>query len=149
MNAKLQKLYDMAVKELTENLLPWWMTYDVDEENGGFYGEVDNDNKPVPHATKFITLNARLIWTFASAYRVLKDEKYKVMADRAYTYFIRHFWDEAHNACHTRVDEFGNPVDTHRYIYGNAFAVYGLSEYARATGSKEALSYAQKLVASV
>ena len=68
MNEKLQKLYDMAVKELTENILPWWMTYAVDEENGGFYGEVDNDNKPVAHAPKFITLNARLIWTFAHAH---------------------------------------------------------------------------------
>ena len=36
MNEKLQKLYDMAVKELMENILPWWMTYAVDEENGGF-----------------------------------------------------------------------------------------------------------------
>ena len=53
MNEKLQKLYDMAVKELTGNILPWWMTYAVDEENGGFYGEVDNDNKPVAHAPKF------------------------------------------------------------------------------------------------
>ena len=44
MNEKLQKLYDMAVKELTENILPWWMTYAVDEENGGFYGVVNNDN---------------------------------------------------------------------------------------------------------
>ena len=94
MNAKLQKLYDMAVKELTENLLPWWMTVAVDEENGGFYGAVDNDNVPVPHATKFITLNARLIWTFSSAYRILGDEQYKVMADRAYDYFIKHFWDD-------------------------------------------------------
>ena len=148
-NEKLQKLYDMAVKELTENILPWWMTYAVDEENGGFYGEVDNDNKPVAHAPKFITLNARLIWTFASAYRVLGDEKYRKMADRAYDYFVQHFWDAEHNACNTYVDEFGNPTDKHRYIYGNAFAVYGFSEYARATGSKEALEYAQKLVASL
>lgn len=149
MNAKLQKLYDMAVKELTENLLPWWMTVAVDEENGGFYGAVGNDNVPVPHATKFITLNARLIWTFSSAYRILGDEQYKVMAERAYDYFIKHFWDDAHDACHTRVDEFGNPVDKHRYIYGNAFAIYGLSEYARAFDSEEARSYARRLVASL
>lgn len=149
MNEKFQKLYDMAVKELTENILPWWMNYAVDHENGGFYGEVDYDNQPVPHADKFITLNARLIWTFASAYRVLGDEKYKEMADRAYDYFVKHFWDDRYNMCYTSVDEFGNPVDKHRYIYGNAFAIYGFSEYARATGSTEALEYARKLVASM
>ena len=58
MNEKLQKLYDLAVDELTNNILPWWIEHDVDEEHGGFYGAVTNDNAPVPHATRFITLNA-------------------------------------------------------------------------------------------
>ena len=149
MNEKFTKLYELALKDLTENLLPWWMTTAVDNENGGWYGEVNNDDKPVAHAPKFITLNARLVWTFSSAYRILGDEKYKEMADRAYDYFIKHFWDDRYDMCHTYVDEFGKPIDSHRYIYGNAFAVYGLSEYARATGSEEALDYARKLVAAL
>ena len=40
MNEKLQKLYDLAVDELTNNILPWWIEHDVDEEHGGFYGAV-------------------------------------------------------------------------------------------------------------
>ena len=149
MNEKFTKLYELALKELTENLLPWWMTKAVDNENGGWYGEVGNDDVPVAHAPKFITLNARLVWTFSSAYRILGDEQYKVMADRAYDYFIKHFWDDRYNMCHTYVDEFGNPIDSHRFIYGNAFAVYGLSEYARAMDCEEAREYARKLVASL
>ena len=133
MNEKFTKLYELALQDLTENLLPWWMTTAVDNENGGWYGEVNNDDKPVAHAPKFITLNARLVWTFSSAYRILGDEKYKEMADRAYDYFIKHFWDDRYDMCHTYVDEFGMPIDSHRYIYGNAFAIYGLSEYCRAT----------------
>lgn len=70
MNEKFTRLYDYAVKDLTENLLPWWMEYSVDKENGGFWGRVDVNNVPDPKAPKYITLNARLIWTFASAYRV-------------------------------------------------------------------------------
>ena len=50
MNEKLQKLYDLAVDELTNNILPWWIEHDVDEEHGGFYGAVTNDNAPVPQA---------------------------------------------------------------------------------------------------
>ena len=47
------------------------------------------------------------------------------------------------------MDEFGDPVSKQRYIYGEAFAIYGLSEYARAMGCNEALEYARKLVASL
>ena len=90
MNEKLQKLYDLAVDELTNNILPWWIEHDVDGEHGG-YGAVTNDNAPVPHATRFITLNARLVWTFSAAYRVMGNPEYKKMADRAYNYFIRVF----------------------------------------------------------
>ena len=50
---KFKKLYQMAVDDLTGNLLPWWMQYSVDEENGGFYGEVDNDNTPRRQTTTF------------------------------------------------------------------------------------------------
>ena len=149
MNEKLQKLYDLAVDELTNNILPWWIEHDVDEEHGGFYGAVTNDNAPVPHATRFITLNARLVWTFSAAYRVMGNPEYKKMADRAYNYFIKYFWDDEYNAANNRVDEFGDPVSKPRYIYGEAFAIYGLSEYARAMGCNEALEYARKLVASL
>ena len=149
MNEKLQKLYDLAVDELTNNILPWWIEHDVDEEHGGFYGAVTNDNAPVPHATRFITLNARLVWTFSAAYRVMGNPEYKKMADRAYNYFIKYFWDDEYNAANNRVDEFGDPVNKQRYIYGEAFAIYGLSEYARAMGCNEALEYARKLVASL
>ena len=149
MNEKLQKLYDLAVDELTNNILPWWIEHDVDEEHGGFYGAVTNDNAPVPHATRFLTLNARLVWTFSAAYRVMGNPEYKKMADRAYNYFIKYFWDDEYNAANNRVDEFGDPVSKQRYIYGEAFAIYGLSEYARAMGCNEALEYARKLVASL
>lgn len=146
MNEKFQRLYGMAVKDLTENLLPWWMEYGVDEVNGGFYGQVDAFNHPIENATKFITLNARLIWTFASAYRILGDEKYLKMANRAYDYFMAHFYDKENGGFFTRVDCKGNPVDEHKFIYGNAFALYGLSEYARATGSEEALRIGDELI---
>lgn len=146
MNEKFTRLYDYAVKDLTENLLPWWMEYSVDKENGGFWGRVDVNNVPDPKAPKYITLNARLIWTFASAYRVLGDEKYLEMANYAYDYFIKHFWDDEFGGCYTFLDHKGEVLEDYKFIYGNAFAVYGLSEYARATGNQEALEYAKKII---
>ena len=57
--------------ELTTELsgiLDWWMTYTVDQEHGGFYGKVDNDNIAHPQAEKGLVLNARILYTFSSAY---------------------------------------------------------------------------------
>lgn len=43
------------------------------------------------------------------------------------------------------LDCTGNPIDTKKQIYAIGFAIYGLSEYVRATGDAEALSYARCL----
>ena len=139
---KFTKLYEMAKKELLENILPFWANYDVDEENGGFYGVVTREGKPVAGGTKCLVLNARLVWTWSSAYRILGDEKYLKLAKRAYDYFLEHFYDRKNGGWYSRVDYKGNCIDDNKYIYGNAFAIYGLSEYCRATGDKEALKYA-------
>ena len=142
MNPKFEELYQKCYKDLTENLLPWWMTYGVDEKYGGWWGAVDYDNKPIEGHSKFITLAARLVWTFSSAYRILGDEKYKAMAKRAYDYLLEHFYDKKNGGWYSRVDYKGDVIDDHKYIYGNAFAIYGLSEYNRAFGDKEALRLA-------
>ena len=139
------RLYNRALADLTENLLPWWMTYAVDEENGGFFGVIDDRNQPVVDAPKYITLQARLVWTFSSAYRILGHSTYLEMANRAYRYLIDHFWDKDFDGCYTQVDAAGIVLDDHKFIYGNAFALYGLSEYARATSSAEAADYANRL----
>ena len=43
------------------------------------------------------------------------------------------------------VDYKGNPLDTKKQTYAIGFAIYGFSEYARATGDKEALDIAISL----
>ena len=149
MNEKLKRLYDMAMADLTENLLPWWMTHAVDDDKGGFYGRVDCDDRPDPDAPRYITLNARLVWTFAAAYRVLGDKRYLDMAKRAYQYFTGHFRDAEYGGYYTMVDCHGRVIDDHKFIYGNAFALYGLSEYARATGDPDALRLAQEQALSL
>ena len=135
---RFTKLYEMAKKEVLEDILPFWMRYDVDEENGGFYGVVTREGKPVKEGTKCLVLNARLVWTFASAYRIFRDEKYLQLARRAYDYFCEHFLDKEYGGCYFMLDCKGNPVDDKKFVYGQAFAIYALSEYCRATGDTTA-----------
>ena len=129
------------VQDLTENILPFWATKTIDP-NGGFYGKVKFDGTPDPGADKGGILNSRLIWTFSSAYRMLGDEQYKTLADRAQRYFLDHFMDKEYGGTFTSVKADGTPSVSGKMIYQNAFAVYGLSEHYRATGNKESLEAA-------
>lgn len=139
---KLQKLHDRAAKEVTENILPFWMHHVVDHEHGGFYGAVLNDRTPVKEADKSLVLNCRLVWTFASAYRIFGEPRYLEMAERAYEYLIRYFWDEECAGAYWMLDYRGTPVETNKLTYGQSFTLYALSEYHRATGEPGALQRA-------
>ena len=136
---------------LEKNILHFWMTQMVDEENGGFYGRMDNSGTVHPEAEKGAILNARILWAFSAAHRVLgkldnlDSPDYASLARRAYEYFVSHFIDWEYGGVYWSLDSKGQPLDTKKQFYAIGFAIYGLSEYARATGDREALDYALQL----
>lgn len=132
-------------KELTTRILPYWMERMVDQENGGFYGRITGQEELMPRADKGAILNARILWTYSAAYRLLGREEYKEMANRAKRYLIDHFYDSEFGGVYWSLNYRGEPLDTKKQIYAIGFAIYGLSEYARATGDTEALDYACRL----
>ena len=127
------------------NILRFWIDKMVDYENGGFYGRIDGNGVLHPEAEKGAILNARILWSFSAAYRVLRQPDYLEMATRAKDYFIEHFFDHEYGGVYWSVDYQGQPLDTKKQFYAIGFAIYGLSEYARATGDHEALDYALQL----
>ena len=130
---------------LTGNILPFWIDKMVDHENGGFYGRIDGHGNLHADAEKGGILNARILWTFSAAYRVLSKSEYLEMATRAKDYIIAHFIDREYGGTYWSLDYKGNPKDTKKQFYAIGFMIYGLSEYVRATGDKEALDYAIQL----
>jgi mannobiose 2-epimerase len=130
---------------LKKNILHFWMTQMVDEEHGGFYGRMDHSGTLHPDAEKGAILNARILWSFSAAYRVLGNPEYLAMATRAKDYIIDHFIDPEYGGIYWSVDYKGQPLDTKKQFYAIGFAIYGLTEYARATGDREALDYALQL----
>ena len=116
----------------------------MDKEFGGFYGYVDKDLAVKKDAHKGCILNSRLLWTFSTAYRVTKDEKYLSFADHAYE-FVDAFWDHENGGVFWSVTNDGKPLDLTKHTYCQAFAIYGLSAYYRATGKDDALKKAMAL----
>ncbi len=149
MNQSISTLKQEVQEVLTTNILPYWMNRMVDEENGGFYGRITGMEQRVPEAEKGAILNARILWTYSAAYRLLKKEEYLAMATRAKEYIIHHFYDKEFGGIYWSLDCKGAPLDTKKQIYALGFAIYGLSEYNRATGDKESLDYAVRLFESI
>ncbi len=142
---KLEKLKKEVSDDLTKNILPYWTTRMVDNLNGGFYGRIDINNKVYPEAEKGGILNARILWTYSSAYRVTGDTSYLRMAKRAKDYIISHFIDKEYGGAYLSLKADGIPSNTRKQVYTNAFFIYALSEYSRATGDKQALDEARKI----
>lgn len=117
----------------------------MSDPKGGFYGRMDGRGNIVPEAPRGAILNARILWTFSSAYRICGNESYLKMADRAKEYILRFFIDKKEGGAFWSVDSQGCPLDTKKQFYAIAFIIYGLSEYCRATGDTQALDEAVKL----
>lgn len=137
---------------LENNILRFWLDKMQDQEHGGFYGRIDGHMQLHPEAEKGAILNARILWSFSAAYRVLshledggKKKEYLEAAQRAKQYIIDHFIDPEYGGVYWSVDCKGRPLDTKKQFYAIGFAIYGLSEFARATGDREALDYALQL----
>jgi mannobiose 2-epimerase len=135
--------------ELTSNILPFWLNHTIDEEFGGFRGQISNDLTFDPHAPKGLILNARILWTFSKAFSVYKQPVFLAAARRAYEYICQNFWDDEFGGVYWMVDYTGLPLDTKKRIYGQAFTVYALAEYAHATGTREPMHRAMTLVAQI
>jgi mannobiose 2-epimerase len=131
-----------SIRKELDRILQFWIENTVDCKYGGFYGEISNDLIINPAAPKGLVLNARILWTYSKAYLVFKEEKYLLMARRAYEYIVEAFWDRKFGGYYWHVDEQGQPLNTRKQIYGQAFVIYGLTEYYKASGDPASLQKA-------
>ncbi len=157
-------LASQAKKELTGNILPYWSGKMLNP-SGGFYGRITGTEELDTSAPLGAIMNARLLWTFASAHRLLGSpsgtecsktpeteccgDDYLSVAMMAKREIIDRFYDTCYGGIYWSLDACGKPLDTKKQIYAIAFAIYGLSELHRACGDEEALEYAIKLFRSI
>ncbi|MDR2801793.1 MAG: AGE family epimerase/isomerase, partial [Prevotellaceae bacterium] len=130
--------------ELENNILSFWLSRMQDNEHGGFYGRIDGNGMLHPQANKGAVLNARILWTFSAAYRLLKKPEYKAAAQRAFDYITDHFIDTTFGGVYWELDYNGRPVNAKKQMYAQGFALYGFSEFYRATGNTKALELSKE-----
>ena len=133
----LKDLIGDAGRELTANILPFWMTRMPDNEQGGFYGRIDGRDNIISDAPKGAILNARILWSFSAAFVNLRDQQYLKMATRASDYIMTHFFDKEYGGTYWCLSNNGEPLDTKKQIYSQAFFIYALSWYFMASGDEK------------
>ena len=140
-------LVNECKKELTERILPFWNKL-RDDENGGFYGFMNNDLEVDKKADKGVILHSRILWFYSSCYRVFKDDYLLKNAKHAYE-FLKKCVDKEQGGVYWMMTYDGKPADTMKHTYNQAFAIYALSTYYLASQDESALKLAFELFDTV
>jgi cellobiose epimerase len=117
----------------------FWKTHGHDREHGGFHGTLDRRGKPIAPTDKGLIQTARHLWSTSLWYQKKEPTpEVKALSDDLYRFLMKHFYDAGAKEFHFKVSRSGAPVETKKVLYANAFAIYALTEYARAYGVGEA-----------
>ena len=143
MDARALEGYVTRIRsDLENNILPFWIRYAVDRERGGFVGALSDDLAVEPAPSRGALLTSRILWTYSASYRRRPDAALLKMAHHAYADLMTRFSDREHGGFLWSVDGTGRPLERRKQVYGQAFAIYALTEFHRATGEQEPLDEA-------
>lgn len=122
-------------KDLTENIMPFWMEYGLDRENGGVYTCVDRDGS-LMDTTKSVWFQGRFAFICSFAYNnVEKNQEWLDAAKSTLEFIEKHCFDEQGHMYFSVTAE-GKPLRKRRYVFSETFAAIAMSEYALATGDQ-------------
>ncbi len=122
-------------KDLTENIMPFWMSHGWDRKNGGVYTCVDRDGS-LMDTTKSVWFQGRFAFICAFAYNnVEKNPEWLEAAKSTLEFIEKHCFDKDGHMYFSVTAE-GTPLRKRRYVFSETFASIAMSEYALATGEQ-------------
>ena len=130
-----------VTKHLQTDIIPFWQSME-DKEFGGFYGYMGYDLKLNKEAVKGCILNSRILWFFSNAYLVLGRKELLESAGCAFRFLKEHCLDWEYGGVFWSLTYRGEPEDTTKHTYNQAFAIYALSSYYDASKDEEAIEIA-------
>jgi len=142
-------LADILEESLFDYILNSWYPLVIDTLNGGYHSEFNRDWSPGGGSgEKALVQQARHVWATARTYEAYPEkEEYLEYAAHGFLYLRDVMWDKEFGGFHAYCTKEGKAVERSlddKRIYGQAFAVYGLSQYYRMSKNPEALELAKK-----
>ena len=134
-------------QDLAEKILPYWHDTTLDRTNGGYILSDDVQEKRAATEKQIVT-QSRLIWTFSHVH--LKgystaQRNYLKAAEHGYRFLIDKFLDKNNGGYFWTTDLSGKVLNDRKILYGEAFVIYGLVEYYRASNDEDALRHSMEL----
>ncbi len=127
---------------LYERTLPFWQLHGTDREAGGFHEQLDLDCRPNSSSGKRLVVQARQIYVYARASHAGLLDGALECARHGFEFLLAHYLTE--NGWRHSVHRDGTSLDNRRDLYDQAFAIFALAWWFRASGEEKALDLAER-----
>jgi len=141
----LQRQAHRCRQILKTSITDFYLPACVDRTHGGYFESLKGD-KFAPTGEKFLTQQSRQLWFFSTlAAAGLERDAARQAAKTGFDFLEGKFRDRVHGGYFAKVTDDGQPTDRRKHVYLNAFALYALAAYHRATSDAAALAAAKEL----
>jgi mannobiose 2-epimerase len=135
---------------LADRTATWWLQHGVDHESGGFHGTLTRDGSPTSPREKGLIQQSRHLWAMSTWHgRRAPVAEVEAAARSCHAFILEHLRDEEDGEFFFMAGPAGGVVDRKKKLYAEAFAIYGLSAYARQFGVGAARQHALDCFASI
>jgi mannobiose 2-epimerase len=148
-DARLRALVPRLEATLRDNIVGFWHPRCIDRAQGGYVTGFGPRGEPTGETSRRLVTQARMLWLFA---RLATEEPYDrramlAAAEHGYRFLCERMLDHRHGGYYWEVDVRGDGVTSaEKHLYGQAFALYALSQYAIASGRSDVLEHASRLM---
>src|SRR4051794_22615669 len=124
-------------------MLRFWGEELIDNVEGGYALGHDSRGQPTGADSRHLVTQARTAWFFARLARSpYGEDRHLQWAAHGIRFLTGRMWDPDHGGFYWEVGPDG-PRDVRKHLYGQAFAILALSEFARAAGDATTLALAE------
>ena len=143
-----KKLSEQYKTELLDNVLPFWLENSLDMEYGGYFTCLDRQGQ-VFDTDKFIWLQAREVYMFASMYNKVEQQKTWLDAAEHGAAFLLNYAHDGEYNWYFALDRQGNPLVEPYNIFSYTFATIAFGQLHLATGNPRYAEVAKETFALI
>jgi N-acylglucosamine 2-epimerase len=140
-NTRYVDLLAIYRAELLDRVVPFWIEHAIDWQHGGILTCISDEGN-VLSEDKYLWSQLRAIWTFSALYNKIERKQEWLDVARHIFDFVKKYGRDEKGQWVYCVSKDGEIVQGAESIYSDGFAIYGFTEFARATSDREAIELA-------